>query len=407
MKKKMTLKQVRTIIFGLILVVSSFGAGFFYAKKAFSSEENSSLFTIDRKTSIGKEQGFSLFWDVWDRLEKDFLNKAALVSKTMVNGAIKGMVASLDDPYTVYLEPKENKYSKEDLSGEFYGVGIQLGYRDGYLAVIAPLSGMPAEKQGIKAGDFIVKVDGNDMTDVSLPEAVTMIRGPNGTKVKLTMLRAGEPDTFDVEIVRQVIIVPSVELKFLEASGGEKIAHLKLTRFGDKTDEEWLKAVDEILKDENLKGVILDLRNNPGGYLKGAVFIASEFLSSGVVVSQEGSKEETQTYSVSRSGKITEQKLVVLVNEGSASASEIVAGAIQDHNRAKIVGVKTFGKGTVQEASDLPGGAGIHITVAHWLLPNGASIDKEGITPDVEVEDNIETEDVDEQLQKALEILGN
>ncbi|MBU1127373.1 S41 family peptidase, partial [Patescibacteria group bacterium] len=337
MKKKMTLKQVRTIIFGLILVVSSFGAGFFYAKKAFSSEESSSLFTIDRKTSIEKEQGFSLFWDVWDRLEKDFLNKAALVSKTMVNGAIKGMVASLDDPYTVYLEPKENKYSKEDLSGEFYGVGIQLGYRDGYLAVIAPLSGMPAEKQGIKAGDFIVKVDGNDMTDVSLPEAVTMIRGPNGTKVKLTMLRAGEPDTFDVEIVRQVIIVPSVELKFLEASGGEKIAHLKLTRFGDKTDEEWLKAVDEILKDENLKGVILDLRNNPGGYLKGAVFIASEFLSSGVVVSQEGSKEETQTYSVSRSGKITEQKLVVLVNEGSASASEIVAGAIQDHNRAEIV----------------------------------------------------------------------
>lgn len=403
----MTLKQVRTIILGLILVVSSFGAGFLWAKRDSSSEGSGNLFTIDRKASVEKDQGFVMFWNVWDRLEKDFLNKAMLVSTDMVNGAIKGMVASLGDPYTVYLEPKENKYSKEDLSGEFYGVGIQLGYREGYLTVIAPLSGMPAEKQGIKAGDFIVKVDDSDMADISLPEAVTMIRGPKGTKVKLTMLRVGEPDTFDVEITRQIIIVPSVELDFLEGSGGQKVAHLKLTRFGDKTDEEWLEAVDEILKEKNLGGVILDLRNNPGGYLKGAVFIASEFLSSGVVVSQEGSKEETQTYSVSRRGKIIEQNLVVLVNGGSASASEIVAGAIQDHERAEIVGAKTFGKGTVQEASDLPGGAGVHITVARWLLPNGASIDKEGITPDVEVEDNIQTEDIDEQLQKALEVFGN
>lgn len=347
---------------------------------------------------------FSLFWDVWQRLENSYIDKKALNSQNMFWGAVKGMVASLGDPYTVFLPPADNKQTKEDLTGEFEGVGIQLGFKDSQLVVVAPLRGMPAEVVGVKAGDFILKIEDKETTGITLPEAVRLIRGPRGTKIKLTLLHEGEKEPYEVTIVRETIVVPSVEVEFV---GG--VAHLKLMRFGEKTGEEWEKAVQEIVlkcQQEECLGVVLDLRNNPGGYLSGSVFIASEFLPSGVVVQQESAKGLKEMFSVNRRGKLTDMDLVVLVNEGSASASEIVAGVLQDYKRAKILGVKTFGKGTIQEAQELIGGSGLHVTTARWLLPGGRSIDKSGVVPDIEVKDDPKAE-VDVQLEKAIEILLN
>ena len=277
---------------------------------------------------------------------------------------------------------------------------IQLGYKNGNLAVIAPLAGMPAERAGVRAGDLILKIEDKETTGISLPEAVSLIRGPKGTSIKLTLLHEGQSQTYEALITRETILVPSVTIEFRNG-----LAHLKLMRFGERTNEEWNEAINQIInRQPAINGVVLDLRNNPGGYLSGSVFITSEFLPSGVVVQQEYTNGKRETFSVDRKGKLTVVPLVILVNEGSASASEIVAGALHEHNRAKIVGEPTFGKGTIQEAQDLESGSGLHITVARWLLPSGESIDKDGITPDYQLEDNLETE-IDEQFEKAREIL--
>jgi len=270
--------------------------------------------------------------------------------------------------------------------------------------VIAPLKGTPADKAGVKAGDLILKINEEAANDLSADEAAQKIRGPKGTKVKLTLLHSGEKESYEVEITRETIIVSSVEVDFL-SDNGQTVAHLRLLKFGDRTAEEWEKAVSQILDYQpQVKGIVLDLRNNPGGYLTGSVFIASEFLSSGIIVQQEQASGFKETYSVDRQGELLTQPLAVLINEGSASASEIVAGSLRDHQRAKIVGTKSFGKGTIQEAEDLPGGAGLHITTARWLLPSGESVDEVGLKPDVEIKDDPETE-IDEQLAKAIEAL--
>ena len=327
----------------------------------------------------------------------------------MVYGAISGMVASLGDPYTVFLPPSDQKQSKEDLAGSFEGVGIQLGYKDGKIAVIAPLTETPADKAGIKAGDLILKIkDAANNVDketvgMTLPEAVELIRGPKGTEITLSLSREGKED-FDAILKRDTILVKSVELSYKE-----KTAVLKLTRFGERTYEEWDAAVTEIenkINKKEVSGMVLDLRNNPGGLLQGSIFIASEFLKDGIIVKQEKSQNGgTETYSVSRNGKLTKIPLVVLINPGSASASEIVAGALQERGRAKLVGEKSFGKGTVQEAEELVGGSGLHVTVARWLLPSGKNIDKEGVNPDFEIKMDDNDQTIDPQLDKALELL--
>ena len=414
MKAKLNLRYTRLIIIACLAVVLAGLTGFWLGTHQFKIKlGRDSSIKIERKIPADKQNlDFSLFWEVWDRLEKNYIDKKALDQNQMVLGAIQGMVASLGDPYTAFLKPSENKELKEDLNGSFEGVGIQLGYKENQLAVIAPLNGTPAYKAGVKAGDLILKIDDQPTTGISADEAMRKIRGPKGTKVKLSLMHADEKESYEVEIVRDTIVVPSVEVEFViteiqkRTEAQKVIAHLKLMKFGDRTAEEWDKAVGEIVNHKpSVSGVILDLRNNPGGYLTGSVFIASEFLNSGVVVQQEHANGTKETFSVNRPGKILNQPLVVLINEGSASASEIVAGALQDYKRAKIVGTKSFGKGTIQEAEDLPGGAGLHITTARWLLPQGGSIDKKGITPDNEIKDDPQTLEIDEQLQKAIEIL--
>jgi len=406
-KAKLNLRYTRLIIIACLAVVLAGLTGFWLGTHQFKIKlgRNSSI-KIERKIPADKQNlDFSLFWEVWDRVEKSYIDKNAINPTQMVLGAIQGMVSSLGDPYTVFLKPTENKEVKEDLNGAFEGVGIQLGYKDNQLAVIAPLSGTPAQKAGVRAGDLILKIDGEVTMGIALDEAARKIRGARGTKVKLTLLHSDEKEPYEVEITRETIVVPSVEVEFI-STNNKVVAHLKLLKFGDRTAEEWDKAIDEIVNHQPaVAGVILDLRNNPGGYLTGSVFIASEFLNSGIVVQQEHANGTKETFSVDRQGKLLTQPLVVLINEGSASASEIVAGALQNYKRAKIVGTKSFGKGTIQEAEDLSGGAGLHITTARWLLPSGNSIDKKGVVPDNEIKDDPKTADVDEQLQKAQEVL--
>lgn len=388
----------------------SFWSGSNWQKQS-GTRDNFDQVVVDRTLPDGRKViNLDLFWKVWDKLGEAYLIKEDLMPQQMVWGAIKGMTASLGDPYTVFLPPKDNKASKEDLNGAFEGVGIQLGFKDSYLAVVAPLSGMPAEKEGIRAGDFILhlKDEGKgidvDTRDMSLPEAVEIIRGKKGDPITLTILREGETDSFEVTIKRDTIVIPSVELKWED---NDQVAWLKLSRFGGRTEEEWLEAVEQINAKRGVLGVVLDLRNNPGGYLDGAVRYASEFLPVGqVVVQQQDAAGNKETYSVTIKGQLTKIPLVVLINEGSASSSEILAGALRDHQRAKLIGEKSFGKGTVQEALDLGAGAGLHVTTAKWLLPMGEWVNEtKGIIPTVEVADDKETVDVDEQLLKAIEVL--
>ena len=407
MRIKLNLGHARLIIIGFVIAALFGSLGFYLGTHKVEIElQKKPSVKIERRIPAKREDvDFALFWEVWDRLELDYLNQQDLDSAKMVYGAIQGMVTSLGDPYTVFLEPQDQKEVKEDLNGAFDGVGIQLGYENKQLTVIAPLIGTPAFKVGVKSGDLILAIDGQSTKDVSLPEAVHLIRGEKGTEVILTLLHKGETEPFDAEITRDTIVIPSVEVIFIGEN--HDIAQLKLLKFGDRTAEEWNTAVSNTL-DHNpmVKGIILDLRNNPGGYLSGSVFIASEFLTSGVVVQQEydgGQKKES--FSVNRAGRLLTQPIVVLINKGSASASEIVAGALQDYERATIIGDKSFGKGTIQEAQELSEGTGLHITTARWLLPLGASIDKEGITPDEEISDDLETQDIDEQIQKAIEVL--
>ncbi len=360
--------------------------------------------------SDGQKADLTLFWDVWSRLEKNYLDKKVLDPKKMMYGAISGMTAALDDPYTSFFPPAENKRSKEDLSGEFSGVGIQLGFVDKTLAVMAPLPGNPAERAGIKAGDLIlhIKDEANgvdkDTNGINLIDAVNYIRGKKGTTVILTIYHEKEAKSKEISLVRDTINVPSVEISWVGKN--EKIAQIKVNRFGDKTLEEWDKAVNEFLTKKGA-GVILDLRNNPGGYLQRAIDLGSEFIANGTIVQQQG-VDKTENFGVDRKGRLIGVPLVVMVNKGSASAAEILSGALKERLGVKLVGEKTFGKGTVQEVEDLAGGAGIHITIAKWNLPSGKNIHKEGIEPDVVVEYVANDKDpkADNQLDRAIEILN-
>ncbi len=368
---------------------------------------------------------FALFWDVWNRLFRYYIDAANINKKKLVEGAISGMVNALGDPYTVFLPPKENTEFKQDLGGAFEGIGAQLGMKDGHVIVVAPLKGNPAEKAGIRAGDYILKVDGEETSGWSVQQAVSKIRGTRGTSVKLSILHEGDTKPVDITIVRDTISVPSVDFwvrtakeipeisgvanaKTLIAKPG-KVGYLRLSRFGDHSNDEWNKAVAEVLSAQktngSLKGLIFDLRNNPGGYLQGAVFIASEFIKSGTVVSQVNSDGTKENYPVDRVGKLLDIPVVVLINKGSASAAEITAGALRDYKRATIVGETSFGKGSVQTPQDLPGGAGLHITTGKWLLPKGDWINKKGIVPDVIVPMEALDATADAQLAKAVELL--
>ncbi len=400
-------RGIRVAIWLIITAIVFFAAGWQWGEGGISRrrEVNAPLITVSNQATPSQVNvDFAPFWQVWDIVTSRYLERDQIDPQKLVWGAIAGMVKAIGDPYTAFLTPEENREVKEELEGVYSGVGIQLGFKDKKLVVIAPLSGTPAEAAGVQAGDFILKIDDKETADLSLPEAVKMIRGAVGTKVKLTFLREGKNEPFDLELTRASIVVKSVEVKIKSTPKG-KVAVIKLSRFGEKTNEEWDEAVSQVLS-ANVKGVVLDVRNNPGGFLNGAVYVASEFLT-GKIVGQAGIDGDPQFITAGRKGKLLSMPLVALVNKGSASAAEIVAGALQVRGRAKLVGETTFGKGTIQDTNDLPSGGGVHVTIAKWLLPNGQDINGSGVKPDVEVavgEQDLQQEQ-DPQLDKALEIL--
>lgn len=391
-------KNFKLIVIVVLAFVLGWQVGQFKASEKLKGQEVPENVQVD----------FKLFWDTWKLLSRDYLDKKALDPEKLFYGAISGMVSAAGDPYTFFLPPEVQKSSKEELNGSFEGVGIQIGFnKDKRLVVIAPLAGTPSQRAGIEAGDLILKIDDQNTINLTLPEAVKLIRGPRQSKVTLEIVREGEDEPRQFTLVRDTIIVKSVALEYKKTKSGKDIAWIKLSRFSDRTRPEWQEAVEDIVQ-EAPHGVILDVRNNPGGYLDGAVFVVSEFLPDGDVVLQEDSQGQQTAFKVNRAGKLLEINLVVLINKGSASASEIVAGALKDRGRATLVGEKTFGKGTIQEAQDLPKGAGIHITVAKWLTPGGSWVNEtEGLEPDVIIEMPKDLKkDQDPQLEKALEMLN-
>jgi carboxyl-terminal processing protease len=410
---RLPLYSVRKTLINVTLVVLIFLSGYVFGYKGYITEfDPYPLVTIDRNTPEEKsELDFGLFWKVWDTLDTRYFDKEKIIPAKMVYGSIQGMVASLGDPYTVFLPPNDNKVVQEDLSGSFEGVGIQIGFKGSQLAVIAPLPDSPAEKAGIEAGDFIIGIKDEikeiDMgtLGITLPDAVQAIRGPKGTKVTLLLLRNGSDEVLEIDVIRDSIDVPSIILEFV--GDQENIAHIKVLKFVEETKKEWNDAVIQVLTKPDVAGVIVDVRNNPGGYLQGAVDLASDFLEVGeIVVYEENSDGRKVDFKVKTLGKLRNKDVVVLVNKGSASASEIFAGALRDDKGIEIIGETTFGKGTIQESQQVDGNAGLHITIARWLTPSGFWVNEGGIVPDYEVEDNTDTEE-DEQLQKAIELLEN
>lgn len=412
----------------ILIIAISLLAGYILgvSKVAFEWNHFAPKITILSKEPPAAEStlDMSLFWTVLSRIQEKYYNKKAIDSQKILNGAISGMVQSLDDPYTMYLPPVNNQNFKQDLSGQFQGIGAELGMKDNQIIVIAPLDGSPAQKAGIKAGDAIIKVDDQSTYNWTINQAVDKIRGPKGTTVRLGILHKGEKELKDIEIIRGAITVKSVQgwIKNVKDIDGINISsdihievgYIRISEFGDNTNQNWQTLVNSLaLKmnndGKNIKGFILDLRNNPGGYLPSADFLASEFIDSGTVVIEDMGNNERETLSVNRKGLLTKVPVIVLINKGTASASEIVAGALRDHGRAKLLGETSFGKGIVQEAEDLPNGAGLHVTIAKWLTPNGTWVgngkDGVGLKPDIQVSLDPKDPTHDLQLEKAVEEL--
>ena len=342
----------------------------------------------------------SLLWDVWRLLLSHYIYPQDLRTDVQLYGAVSGLVDSIGDPYTLFMTPRENVDFRQALSGDLQGIGAELSMIEGRVTVVTPLKGSPAEKAGLRPDDVIMTVDGEPVEGKTLNEVVRIIRGEKGTRVELGVLRSEERDLRIFPLVRDEIHIPSVESR-LEKTPGGTIAVVSLNQFGEDSPFEVASAISTAVA-EGASGVVLDLRYNGGGYLEGAVEIASLFFGDvRRIVSVQHSDGLLDHHETSGRALVPDLPLAVLINEGSASASEILAGALQDEGRATIVGMKSFGKGTVQEVIDLPGGSSLRVTTARWITPDGRDLGKQGITPDIEVD--LTQEDVDAQRDPQME----
>lgn len=374
----------------VVLMLVSFGAGLYLSGKnqvladlakkgAVNLGKVTGKYNQDTGGRISQDINFNLYWEVWDALEKNFVDQSKINEKELFYGSLRGLASSLGDPYTVFLDPKDSQDFTNDLSGTFEGIGAEIGIKDDVVTIIAPLAGMPAEKAGLKAGDKILNINGESTANMSVDMAVSKIRGPKGTTVKLTIFRAGFKQTQDFEIVRDVIYVKSVKTELRP----DKLFVITVSNFNEDTAQLFNDAVQEVIKD-NPRGLIIDLRNNPGGFLDTAVEIAGEWVASGqTVVSEKSSDGKEVKHPAAGKTYLRNYPTIVLVNGGSASASEILAGALKDYGLAKIVGEQTFGKGSVQSLETLSDGSILKVTIAKWFTPKGESINDSGITPDV------------------------
>lgn len=346
------------------------------------------------------EEVFDPFWEVWNLAQRQYFDQP-LDETLLMEGAIEGMLARLGDPNTRYLAPAAEESARDTMEGEIQGIGVTVEMVDDRITVVAPFEGSPAEAAGIRPGDVFLQADGVDLAGMDLSEAASLIRGPAGTTVRILVLR--DTETFELEVERAVVQIPSVRGEMLEGD----IAYVRLSRFANRTAEELQEILDDLLS-QDPGGMILDLRNNPGGGLDASVDIADQFLDEGIVLTEQFGTGREQVFRSSESGLAQEIPLVVLVNEGSASASEVVAAAIHERDRGVLVGATTFGKGTVQTWHALSNGGGVRITTARWLTPHGNWINEEGLTPDISValeEPQPDGSFEDSQLQAAIEQL--
>lgn len=394
------------VIVGLLLTASSFSTGFLFGRQQgirslVPPGEGQVVGVGEVPPRLAEDVRFDLFWDVWNLIKDEYVDQP-VSEKELFYGAMKGMVWALGDQHSTFFDPETAQEFAEELSGMFDGIGAEIESKDGGIVVVAPLPDSPAEKAGIRNGDKILAIDGLDTTGMATDEAVKHIRGEKGTIVTLTVTRDGLGEATDIAITRDTIVVESVKYTLRD----DGLAVVTISFFNGDTSSLFAESAQKALS-QGAKGIILDLRNDPGGYLTAAIDVASAWVGKQTVVSEKALEQSIASLGT-RSATLDDIPTVVLVNGGSASASEIVAGALQDYGLATIVGEQTFGKGSVQDYRDLPDGSAVKLTIARWYTPNDRSIDKQGITPDVVVERTEEdyNADRDPQMDKAVELLN-
>ena len=390
------------LVGSVILTGGGFAAGYL-VRQSDAARPLSATSTQQAASPAQEQTTFAPFWEAWDLVHKQYVDQPVDDLKLM-QGAIRGMVAALQDPHSNYMTPEEYQIATTDLTGELEGIGAQVEGAGDYLRIVSPFPGSPAEKAGLQPRDLIVKVDGQDVGGLGESKIISLVRGPAGTKVHLTIQREGSAGLLEFDLIRAKITLPSVESKMLDGN----IAYVKLNDFGAKTPDELNTALKTLLPQKPV-GLIVDLRGDPGGYVDTAITVASQFIPSGVIMRARYNDGTEQTHEAKPGGLATNIPMVVLVNKGSASASEILAGAIQDYGRGKIVGETSYGKGSEQQLTPLAGNNGVvRITIAHWFTPKGRSIEKVGITPDVPV--TLTADDTaagrDPQLDAAVKLLA-
>jgi carboxyl-terminal processing protease len=388
-------------IFILALLITTMVLG------AYAAGIGTMWFFFGSRTASAEEQAeFGLYWEAWHLVEDHFLGELPEL-QNVTWGAIQGALGTLDDPYTVFLEPQPRQRERESLEGRFGGIGAYVSQAEDGSIVLDPMPDLPAEQAGVLDGDVVVRVDDTDIApEMTVDDAVSLIRGEIGSVVSLSLRREGEPGLLIVEIERQEIPTPSVEWRMLEEADG--LGYIRIMLFGGRTDTELEDALDE-LGEQGLNRLIVDLRGNGGGFLDAAVDVASEFLNQGIILYQVEKGQSERAFDAKRGGRYTDSELVLLVDGGTASASEIVAGALRDNGRAVLVGQKTFGKGSVQSVFDLTDGSSVHITSARWLTPARQQLDGEGLDPDlaVEITEEDRSQSRDPQLERAIEYIIN
>ena len=391
-------RNVSLIGYAILIAASFFILGNRWSDIVSSDSTDSSNEEIT--TSLPDDLNYESVEEIYDVLKQKY--DGELSANELLNGIKHGLARAAGDDYTVYLDEDEAQTFRDDLNGTFTGIGAEIGLDEEQLIIVAPLSGFPAEQAGVRAQDRIMEIDGERTTGMSVEEAVSLIRGEAGTDVSLTLLRNSR--RVDLTITRAAITIPSVEYEILEGNVG----YIQLSRFAEDTTQLMNDAAQE-MRSRNVNGIILDLRNNSGGFLNASVDVLDFWIDSQVVVEQRSGGEVTQALTTGRGASLGDIPTVVLINQGSASASEIVAGAMQDYDKATLIGQTTFGKGSVQSLEELDGGGVLKVTIARWFTPNGNNIDESGITPDEEVEiteEDFEAER-DPQRDRAVELLRN
>ncbi len=395
----------RTALIALIIILiigGAFRLGYVAGVKGYQFQPQN--FKVINRGDQPANVDYSLLWKALDIINQKYIDRDKIDQQKVLYGAIQGAVTAAGDDYTEFFDPQALAAFREELQGSFSGIGAEIGTRDNNIVIVAPLEGNPAEKAGVLAQDVILAVDGQSVVGLAVDEVVSKIRGPEGTDVTLTLSREGRDSSFDVTIKRQKIDMKSLKYEIREVDG-KQVAIITLSRFGDDTKDLFDKAVKEIV-DRKVSGIILDLRNNPGGYLDTSVELASDWLANGeLVVKEEHSQTDAINYNSLGYNRLGNIKTVTLINGGSASAAEILSGALRDHNKTTLIGEKSFGKGSVQELVPLSTNMAVKVTVAKWITPGGRNLNHDGLQPDIEVklsEDDVKA-DRDPQLDRALQ----